>query len=61
MKTRQQSKQGFLRAGGFKNIYRGLSMVALGSAPGSMLFFATYELMKTTVGKKDGELAQMIP
>lgn len=46
LKTRLQSKQGFQAAGGFKNIYRGMGSVALGSAPGSALFFVTYSSMK---------------
>ncbi|KAI1724219.1 mitochondrial carrier protein [Ditylenchus destructor] len=46
IKTRLQSRQGFIHAGGFKNIYRGMSSVALGSAPGSALFFLTYSSTK---------------
>ena len=46
IKTRLQSSQGFLKAGGFTGIYKGLGAAALGSAPGSALFFATYEKMK---------------
>ena len=33
IKTRLQSKQGFLKAGGFKNIYAGLLPAAAGSVP----------------------------
>lgn len=46
IKTRLQSPQGFLKAGGFHGIYRGLGAAALGSAPGAALFFSTYEAMK---------------
>jgi solute carrier family 25 S-adenosylmethionine transporter 26 len=46
IKTRLQSSQGFLRSGGFKGVYRGLSVTALGSAPGAALFFAVYESTK---------------
>ncbi|KAI6191519.1 putative carrier protein PET8 [Aphelenchoides bicaudatus] len=46
LKTRLQSHQGFYAAGGFKNVYRGMGSVALGSAPGSALFFLTYSSMK---------------
>ncbi|RHY33525.1 hypothetical protein DYB32_001583, partial [Aphanomyces invadans] len=34
IKTRLQSSQGFLKAGGFKGVYKGLSAAAAGSAPG---------------------------
>lgn len=33
IKTRLQSEAGFLRSGGFKGVYRGLSSAAAGSAP----------------------------
>jgi len=46
VKTRIQSPQGFFRAGGFRDIYKGISVVAMGSAPGAALFFGTYESMK---------------
>ena len=46
IKTRLQSPQGFLKSGGFSGVYKGLGAAALGSAPGSALFFATYEKMK---------------
>jgi solute carrier family 25 S-adenosylmethionine transporter 26 len=46
LKTRMQSAQGFLKAGGFRGIYNGLSAAAAGSAPGAALFFSTYETMK---------------
>lgn len=42
IKTRLQSSQGFIKAGGFKNVYRGMSSVAIGSAPGAAIFFTTY-------------------
>jgi hypothetical protein len=34
LKTRLQARQGFWAAGGFKNAYRGVGSVAVGSAPG---------------------------
>ena len=34
LKTRMQSPQGFLKAGGFRGIYNGLGAAAVGSAPG---------------------------
>ncbi|KAH7700370.1 Mitochondrial substrate/solute carrier, partial [Aphelenchoides avenae] len=46
IKTRLQSQQGFRTAGGFKNLYRGMGSVAMGSAPGSALFFVTYSYVK---------------
>ena len=33
-----QSAQGFIRAGGFKGVYKGIGSVVVGSAPGGMLF-----------------------
>lgn len=43
LKTRLQSSEGFLKAGGFKGVYKGMQSVALGSAPGSATFFVAYE------------------
>ncbi|EFO86478.1 hypothetical protein CRE_04436 [Caenorhabditis remanei] len=59
IKSRMQSKQGFIAAGGFKDIYRcvksfqitnfrllsfrGMSSVLVGSAPGAAIFFLTYK------------------
>ncbi len=34
IKTRLQSSQGFIKAGGFNGVYKGLSAAAAGSAPG---------------------------
>ena len=44
LKTRLQSPQGFIQAGGFRGIYNGLGAAAIGSAPGAALFFSTYEV-----------------
>ena len=49
VKTRLQSPQGFLKAGGFRGIYNGLGAAAAGSAPGAALFFSTYETMKPII------------
>jgi solute carrier family 25 S-adenosylmethionine transporter 26 len=49
IKTRLQSNAGFLRSGGFRNIYAGLGPAALGSAPGAALFFCTYETSKSAL------------
>merc|ERR1719487_2247556 len=35
-----------MKAGGFRGIYRGFGAAALGSAPGSALFFSAYEPMR---------------
>lgn len=51
IKTRLQSPQGFLKSGGFKDIYKGLSVAAVGSAPGAALFFGTYETLKQKIGE----------
>ncbi|VDK65639.1 unnamed protein product [Anisakis simplex] len=55
VKTRLQSAQGFKAAGGFKNIYRGMSSVAIGSAPGSALFFSTYTATKHFFGNQSSK------
>ena len=44
LKTRLQSPQGFIQAGGFRGIYNGLGAAAIGSAPGAALCFSTYEV-----------------
>ena len=61
IKTRLQSEAGFLASGGFRNIYRGLSSVVIGSAPGAALFFSTYESMKKIVSSHglDGPMGHM--
>ncbi|KAF8510515.1 S-adenosylmethionine transporter [Hysterangium stoloniferum] len=46
VKTRLQSAQGFIRAGGFNGVYQGVGSVVVGSAPGAALFFATYNALK---------------
>ena len=51
LKTRLQSKQGFLGSGGFRGVYSGLASTALGSAPTSALFFTTYEASKVKLAK----------
>ncbi|KAG5176536.1 mitochondrial carrier domain-containing protein [Tribonema minus] len=50
IKTRLQSSQGFIKAGGFKGVYNGLSAAAVGSAPGAAAFFSTYEGLKVRLG-----------
>jgi solute carrier family 25 (mitochondrial S-adenosylmethionine transporter), member 26 len=54
IKTRLQSPMGFLKAGGFSGIYKGLSAVAAGSAPGAALFFSTYEMAKNKLHQNFG-------
>ena len=49
IKTRMQSPQGFLKSGGFRGVYKGLSAAAVGSAPGAAIFFSTYEMSKQYV------------
>ena len=50
IKTRLQAPGGFIKAGGFRGVYNGLGIAALGSAPGSMFFFSTYEGTKGVIG-----------
>ena len=52
IKTRLQSADGFIKAGGFKGVYAGLGAGAIGSAPGSMFFFSTYEGVKKVMGTR---------
>ncbi|KAL2104758.1 hypothetical protein VUR80DRAFT_9707 [Thermomyces stellatus] len=54
IKTRLQSREGLLRSGGLSGIYRGLSSVLVGSAPGASLFFITYESTKSLLGGHEG-------
>ena len=41
LKTRLQSPAGFRASGGFANLYRGIGVCLMGSAPCSALFFST--------------------
>ena len=54
IKTRLQSSQGFLKAGGFRGMYSGLSAAAAGSAPSAALFFATYDTINNYVNRNHG-------
>ena len=47
LKTRLQSGSGFVKAGGFSRLWSGLGPVAVGSAPGSAVFFLVYESSKS--------------
>ena len=74
VKTRLQSAQGFVRAGGFKGIYKGIGSVVVGSAPGgehcracrstlydrraAAIFFSTYEMSKQSL-PLHGQLAPL--
>lgn len=50
VKTRLQSKNGFLKSGGFRGIYSGLGSTMIGSAPTAALFFTVYETSKRKLG-----------
>lgn len=74
VKTRLQSAQGFVKAGGFKGIYKGIGSVVVGSAPGgehcracrsticdrraAAIFFSTYEMSKQSL-PLHGQLAPL--
>ncbi|KAF3936063.1 Mitoferrin [Dactylellina cionopaga] len=66
LKTRLQSSNGFLASGGFRNLYRGIGSVFLGSAPGAALFFVSYETVKGSeftkkyLGGKETPAASML-
>lgn len=46
LKTRLQSGIGFAQTGGFRSVYSGMPSILIGSAPGSAVFFLTYEQVK---------------
>lgn len=54
IKTRLQSPNGFLHAGGFRGIYKGFAPALLGSAPGGALFFSTYTVIKHSAAQNLG-------
>ncbi|KAG6334810.1 hypothetical protein ID866_4282, partial [Astraeus odoratus] len=58
VKTRLQSSQGFVKAGGFRGVYKGVGSVVVGSAPGAAVFFSTYDSMKQTLPMQ-GHLAPL--
>lgn len=50
IKTRLQSKAGFLKSGGFTRLYSGLTPLLLGSMPSSAVFFISYETVRNEIG-----------
>ncbi|XP_011503169.1 PREDICTED: S-adenosylmethionine mitochondrial carrier protein homolog isoform X2 [Ceratosolen solmsi marchali] len=52
LKTRLQSEHGFMRSGGFTQLYKGVTPVILGSAPTAALFFVTYENIKMLLNER---------
>ncbi|XP_057297287.1 mitochondrial S-adenosylmethionine carrier protein-like [Hydractinia symbiolongicarpus] len=46
IKTRLQSSEGFIKAGGFRGVYKGITSAAIGSAPAGASFFFAYEICK---------------
>lgn len=46
LRTRQQAPEGFIKAGGFRQVYSGMLATAIGASPGAACFFATYEATK---------------
>lgn len=59
-----QSSAGFIKSGGFKGVYTGLQSVAVGSAPGAAVFFATYDTLRKQLegefGTKYASLTYML-
>ena len=49
IKTRLQSPLGFRAAGGYRNLYSGVTAAAAGAAPGGALFFGTYEFARSVL------------
>ncbi|KAF3924075.1 Mitoferrin [Orbilia brochopaga] len=66
LKTRLQSPSTFRAAGGFRNLYRGIGSVFLGSAPGAALFFVSYDGIRNStfshqyLGGHDTAVAAMV-
>lgn len=54
IKTRIQAKEGFIASGGFSQIYKGLSAVAVGSVPGGAAFFFAYDGVKRKLFNRFG-------
>eukprot|EP00039_Didymoeca_costata_P011100 m.152944 g.152944 ORF g.152944 m.152944 type:complete len:271 (-) comp15060_c0_seq3:1855-2667(-) len=54
IKTRLQAPEGFFKAGGFKGVYNGVAVAALGSAPSAALFFTAYDTSKHALEERLG-------
>lgn len=54
VKTRLQSSQGFIKAGGFKGIYKGVGSVVVGSAPGG----SSHPVLSLFIGCVDESIFQ---
>jgi len=50
LRARLQAPCGFQKAGGFRSLYKGIHVALIGSAPGSALFFCTFEAMQVPLG-----------
>eukprot|EP00927_Polykrikos_kofoidii_P037382 TRINITY_DN3152_c0_g1_i1.p1 TRINITY_DN3152_c0_g1~~TRINITY_DN3152_c0_g1_i1.p1 ORF type:complete len:686 (-),score=68.69 TRINITY_DN3152_c0_g1_i1:162-2219(-) len=50
LRARLQAPAGFVAAGGFSSLYRGIGIALVGSAPCSAIFFGTFEAVKAPVG-----------
>ncbi|CCF59722.1 hypothetical protein KAFR_0H03120 [Kazachstania africana CBS 2517] len=46
LKTRLQARGGFVKNGGYHNIYKGVGSAIVASAPSASLFFITYDSLK---------------
>jgi len=51
LRARLQAPAGFVAAGGFSSLYRGIGVALVGSAPCSAIFFGTFEAVKVPVGR----------
>jgi solute carrier family 25 S-adenosylmethionine transporter 26 len=61
LRTRLQSTEGFWKAGGYQNIYRGLHAAAIGAAPTAAVFFSTYEGSKKLLSRPGSEAPWWTP
>jgi solute carrier family 25 S-adenosylmethionine transporter 26 len=67
IKTRLQAPSGFLAAGGFRGLHRGIASAAVGAAPTAALFFCSYEILKPALaasrvggGSQDSPMVHML-
>lgn len=54
IKSRLQNEVGFWKSGGFRGIYKGISLAVCASGPAGALFFGTYEASKSFLRSKTG-------
>ena len=61
LKTRLQAPGGFISAGGYRGLFRGVVPAALGAVPGGSVFFGTYEYTKYLITPVEPDASQRMP